>query len=495
GYTYLMQLVGHDLVDAVVGYEVDDDELVSIQDGARRRKLCLETLYGAGPEEQPHAYAIDEVDLFQFGAAPRIALRLGPHAGPAPAGGRYCPMRDIARAAPGAAHCLDPGLTSAAHRRLLTEAMLADPRNDAHALLSQFVVLFQLFHNDVVEALRGPAIDDRALRRDIAYRVYHCARGLVTDVYREVLIADALPRLLDPRVMKRYAERRLPLFQEGAAAPAEFAHGVFRFGHAMVRDSYFINSGAVQETRVAMQLSSAARPASLPLDDQWFVDWARFFDMPGGRAANRSMPIGPHYAAALWDETAIPPLDSDTDVAGLADRDLLASAYAGLLSVRTLHAQLRSAFGEDVSPDWQVWRDAIAAWLEADNATASGGRLLSRIDVERIAYDPPLAFFTLFEAGVGAGEDKADGRRLGPLASFVMAETIFGAIAHFPIGFEREAGLGARIRARVATMLGAAPHAAAARRAIEPLADAAPNSMPELLDYLRRRGAFRNAGG
>jgi hypothetical protein len=244
-----------------------------------------------------------------------------------------------------------------------------------------------------------------------------------------------------------------------------------------------------------MQLSGAGRPASLPLDDPWFVDWARFFDMPGARAANRSMAIGPHYTAALWDEAAIPPLAPDTDVAGLADRDLLASAYAGLLSAPALHAQLRSAFGEDVSPDWPVWRAAIADWLESDNATASGGRLLSRVDVERIAHDPPLAFFTLFEAGVGAGGEKADGRRLGPLASFVMAETIFGAIAHFPIGFEREGGLGARIRARVRTMLNVAPHAADARRAIEPLAEAAPNSMPELLEFLRHRGAFRNPAG
>ena len=46
--------------------------------------------------------------------------------------------------------------------------MLADPRNDAHALVSQLTVLFQLLHNHVIsllEPITGPIAERGVFRR------------------------------------------------------------------------------------------------------------------------------------------------------------------------------------------------------------------------------------------------------------------------------------------------------------------------------------------
>ena len=135
GYTYLLQLIAHDMVDSVVSFT--DDGSPHPQN-ARSAPLLLDTLYGRGPDQSSQAYAFDALQ-HSLGRAPRTHMRLAKRPAAPPPNSRYCPFRDIARSVP-----------NSLESPLFTDAMLADPRNDAHALLSQLTVVFKLLHNHVL---------------------------------------------------------------------------------------------------------------------------------------------------------------------------------------------------------------------------------------------------------------------------------------------------------------------------------------------------------
>jgi hypothetical protein len=61
-----------------------------------------------------------------------------------------CPFRDIARTPAENVTGIDRGI--AGKRVALTEALIADPRNDDHAIMSQLTALFALLHNSLIDA-------------------------------------------------------------------------------------------------------------------------------------------------------------------------------------------------------------------------------------------------------------------------------------------------------------------------------------------------------
>ena len=63
-----------------------------------------------------------------------------------------CPFRDIARAPAENVTGIDRSI--AGHRVALTEALVADPRNDDHAIMSQLTALFALLHNGLIDLIR-----------------------------------------------------------------------------------------------------------------------------------------------------------------------------------------------------------------------------------------------------------------------------------------------------------------------------------------------------
>ena len=119
------------------------------------------------------------------------------------------------------------------------------------------------------------------------------------------------------------------------------------------------------------------------------------------------------------------------------------------------------------------------------------------LDIERIVVDPPLPFFVLFEAArIGRPDEVDGGQTLGPLGSVIVAETILGAMKAHPLGIE-----GDTLQARIKTCAEAIfnmrdPQQPDAPQPLqEPVVDALAaideiSTMPELLDYMERRGLF-----
>ena len=437
GYTYLLQLTAHDLVSTTTGFWSAGGPRPGVANGAGA-PLRLRTLYGDGPGACPFAFAPDGArDLT------RSRFRLSAIGdAPAPAADAQA-FRDIGRAA-------TPGTLGT--RRGSGEALLADPRNDQSALLSQVTGLFEMLHNAILDMIPSVGTLPAKAMREAAAARFAVAREATALIFRAVLRADVLPRVLDPRVQAFYGTAAPDLLDRPAdgAIPLEFSHGAFRFGHAMARDTYRIGSFASASLAELLRLNSSRSPNAMPLKRQWILRWSQFFHLPGLPAPNASMKLGPQHSPMLIADGLSDPI-AEGDPVGIAFRDLMSAGLAGLRSVNDLATQLlrlrpKLAAFSPMLVDPETRRSALAAWLRRDPALS----LLTDADVEALAAEPPLPFYVLFEA-----EREAAGERLGILGSVLVAETIYGAMLREPLPAEiGDGGLTAALDRLCATWLG-----------------------------------------
>jgi hypothetical protein len=426
GYTYLMQLLSHDLVFSVTSLSLTGDGRSALTNG-RSSQLRLQTIYGDGPIATPMIYRRRAAS--DRAADPAVfALRLGTMRDPEtrePA----CPMRDIARVNIGS----HPDFPSTA----LPDALIADERNDDHVIISQLTTLFHLLHNGILELLaRGDTTAHAQDDEEAAFDRYVVARTACTLMYRRVLRNDLLPRLLHPTVYAAYAQGRAAYLGPGVGrVPLELTHGALRAGHSMVRDIYLPNRrfGSIGINEL-LHLSSARTPQEMPLTIEWAVQWSQFFEINENKPL-ASMRIGPRYSQMLRDRNIFRSQDR-TGKDGLAYRDLLSSCLSGLWSVPALIARLREVLGPlaalfDSSPlyDDDARAAALTAWLERYNSSTAENRL-SDADIRDIAHEPPLPFFLMYEA---LYHSQSQGLHLGPLGSVIVADSLFGIFAQDPI--------------------------------------------------------------
>jgi hypothetical protein len=432
GYTYLLQFVAHDLVHSSIPLSIAGT-LGAGTANARRMPLRLETLFGSGPVGSPHIYALDAPNDDR-----RTKLRLGRMRWKENEPATGCPFRDIARTRAENVTGIDRSVAGV--RVALTEALVADPRNDDHAVISQLTALFALLHNGLIDIIRRQESDSAPNGQfGAAYKRFLCAREALTLIYHNILRRDLMRRVLHPAIHAAYSGPR-PQFidrpgqsDEGFAIggweiPFEFSHGAFRFGHAMVRHEYCINDLSIHDLNNTLEKTSVNDPVNMPLDETWMVQWSRFFEINETRP-NFSRRIGPYLSDGLGNEKIFPAFDATARV-GLLYRDLLGAGIAGMWSVDALIAEIATKRPRFIAisrllfdRDYRVSR--LREWLAA--APAYGA--LTAEDIETLSNDPPLPFFILFEA---MWQPQAEGLCLGPLGSIIVSEVIFGALAGDP---------------------------------------------------------------
>jgi hypothetical protein len=433
GYTYLLQFVAHDLVHSAIPLSVAG-ALGAGTANARRTSLRLETLYGSGPVGSPHIYALDAPNDDR-----RTKLRLGRMRWKEAEPATGCPFRDIARARAENVTGVDRSI--AGIRVALTEALVADPRNDDHAIMSQLTALLALLHNGLIDLIRrqerSGAPNDRF---GAAYRRFLCARAALTAIYHNIVRKDLMRRVIHPAIYSAYSGPTPHFIDRPDASragfaigdwqiPFEFSHGAFRFGHAMVRPDYRINDLSHHDLNNTLEKSSANDPVNMPLDETWMVRWSRFFEIDGSKP-NLSRRIGPYLSDGLGNDQIFPAFD-ETERVGLLYRDLLGAGIAGMWSVDALISEIAARkplfTGMSRLLADRVYRTSrLREWF--DSAPAYGR--LTAEDIETLSNDPPLPFFILFEA---MQQPHAEGRHLGPLGSVIVAEVIFGALASDPV--------------------------------------------------------------
>jgi hypothetical protein len=265
-------------------------------------------------------------------------------------------------------------------------ALVGDPRNDVHLLMSQLHVAVLHLHNGLVDRLRGDGVAETELFAE--------ARRAATWHYQWVVLEDFLPRLAGTELAAELLAGGARYYRPAAGEtfiPLEFADAAYRYGHSQIRDRYQVNRDAEPAPLFPDLLGFRPVPAVLA------VDWSYLFGLPGRPPAQRAKRIDGRLAASLIQlPHAVTGVGSGDDYASLAVRDLQRGQGVGLPSGEALTRRLGV---EPLTPE-EVGLGAAGWWLET-----------------------PLWFYLLKEA-----EHRGGGERLGPVGGRLVGEVLVGIV-------------------------------------------------------------------
>lgn len=363
GITFLGQFVDHDITfDA--GSRLGVATSPQRADNFRSCALDLDSMYGAGPV----------ADQLLYDPQDRVKLRLE-------SGGAF---EDLPRLADG-------------------RALVADPRNDEHVILSGFHAAMMMFHNHVVDRVRAGGETEPE-------RVFAQARRSVTWHYHWIVLNELLPSLLGraalDELLARRQQSRVFLPEAGEAAmPVEFQGAAFRAGHSMVRPSYRANMRGDRGGPFFAFLFDPRANAQVDPSDlrggarapRRFIGWQTFFDFRDGEVKTRKL-----FDTKLSTPLFNLPLGAIADGRGptsLPQRNLL----------RHLTWQMPS--GQSIAHAL-----GMPALRPGDLSELAGyGLGLDR--------STPLWYYLLKEAQLAAG-----GQTLGPVGGRIVGEVLLGLL-------------------------------------------------------------------
>lgn len=342
GWPIFGQFVAHDITAdrSILRSHTNTAELRN----ARSPQLSLECLYGDGPTGNPFLYQRDDPAKFLLGLD----------------------GADVQRNAEGI-------------------AVIGDPRNDSHMLISQLHLAMLKAHNAFVDEVRRPeAANDR---------VFDEAARLLRWHYQWIILQEFLPALVGQTLVDQVLREGPQWFRpaHGGFIPLEFADAAYRYGHSQIRHRYQLN---LQTDPVPLF------PDLLgfrPVPRQHAIDWKLFFDAPGVIYAQRSKKIDGKLVRGLLElPVAVTGECEMEDYHSLAVRDLQRGQGVGLPS------------GE-----------AVARHMGITPLTAE------QIGISSAGWqgETPLWYYTLREADVYTG-----GHRLGPVGGRIVAEVLVGLI-------------------------------------------------------------------
>ena len=418
GYTYFFQLVTHDLTHASIAFHRPRG-VERRTDNMRTRGLWFDTLFGGGPSVCPLAYTPWKGGESAEGAR---TLKLGPRRE-----GRI--MHDLARmrfATDGHYDGREPD-----------EVLIADIRNEDNAILAQFTSLLHRYYNYIINSL----LSKFTLKYQPGQMPEDYARAVVAHSLREVTWHDLCKRLMHKDIWAFYDQKadRQSYFDrrpDGFSVPLEFAAGVARMGHAMVRKRYQLSLSApaghsIAET-VAHSSTRVHNPditADLPLPDSWMIDWQLFFDRGHPRQQN-ALAFELLGNPSLSVPKLVPSGFDEKRMLGLPFRDLTRAAFSRVPDAFRVANFLkwRRASRDAAGDLHSLFQNTLASAQMVDVTQAAlddlwQGRQLPD-EIKLIADAPPLLVYMLSDAWKGSG---SGGQNLGVMGSILLADVIHRA--------------------------------------------------------------------
>jgi len=353
GWTYFGQYVDHDLT-------FDKENGVN----TRTPIFDLDSLYGKGPTSNEHKH------LFEGVSGKEIFI----------VGNQNNPDADL-------------------HRDSNFVAQIPDPRNDENIIIASIQLLFQKFHNKLV--------NEKGLN-------FEEAKQTVTWHYQSIVKNEFLPKIIGENRLKLIKTNGRKLFTaskiEDIFMPLEYSGACYRFGHSMVRERYSFND-FFNDTRSNNNL---------------------FFGFPGGR------PNGGHQITDIWslqgkgnsllrffDPSILNPLLDADNFSGKIDTKLPSTLFnlevaPGQNNVLA-HRNLLSGQRLELPNGQQV--------VEELNSLGFNINLLTEAEIIdgnaplEIKNNTPLWYYILKEA-----EIRNDGKHLSDVGGIIVGETITGLL-------------------------------------------------------------------
>ena len=382
-YTYFGQFVDHDITLEAVSAELPDlvapdlaplalDRIEDDLQNARTATLELDSIYGfPAPRVGPR---------MQLGQVTEI-------------GGRP-PGKDDDNDLPREGRSNDPELDRAAR--------VGDARNDENTIIAQLHVAFLRAHNELVD--QGATFGEarRRLRRH----------------YQHIVLHDFLKRIADPQIVDDTIEinRIYDPDPDNTFMPLEFSVAAYRFGHSMVRAEYDFNLN-FQPAFLGQLFTFTALSGQLgefdTLPENWIIEWPNFVDV--GAPATRVRRIDTKLVEPLFTLPDLRGRPRQEDRARLAVRNLLRGYLlrlpTGQAVARALRKRLSGVRSIPVLTSHQI-RNGAASQDQVQVLQDAG--FLQRT---------PLWYYILAEAAV-----IAEGQRLGPVGSTIVAEVLVGLV-------------------------------------------------------------------
>lgn len=354
GFIFFGQFVDHDVtLDVTSSLERQNDP--NAIENFRTPFLELDNVYGQGPEAQPYLYDQDDF--------PKLLVFPGDGDRP----------RDLPRNSQG-------------------RALIGDPRNDENVIVAQLQLAYLLFHNAVVDSLRGKGVGGDDLFRE--------AQRLVRWHHQYIVVHEFLPLICGDKVVDDVLQhgRKIYLPEEhyhyggSPFMPVEFSVAAYRYGHSQVRQEFRLNK-ATTSTLFGL-LGDAFRP----LKSGEEIEWSRFFkvDKTDPQPARK---IDARLPEVLFDLPFVGSPDP-------ADRSLAAR------NLRRGRAFCLPS-GQSVAR-FLCGRCPKAPRVYSNDELGLGGFKLP---------EAPLWYYVLKEA-----EIETDGESLGTLGGRLVAETILGLL-------------------------------------------------------------------
>ena len=312
---------------------------------ARSPKLNLESLYGDGPTGHPFLYQRDDPAKFLIGEV----------------------GTDIQRNAEGT-------------------AIIGDPRNDSHMLISQLHLAVLKSHNAFVDDARRAGVPEGCVFDEAARQLrWH---------YQWIVLHEFLPALVGLALAAQVLKEGPRYYRPGhdAFIPLEFADAAYRYGHSQIRHRYHLNLQSNPVPLFPDLLGFRAVPR------EHAVDWKLFFDAPGAESAQRAKKMDGKLVKALIELPIA--VTGETEIEAyhsLAVRDLQRGQGVGLPSGEAVarHLGIAPLTAEEVGIASTGWRG-----------------------------ETPLWYYILREADVYEG-----GHRLGPVGGEIVAEVLVGLVS------------------------------------------------------------------
>jgi hypothetical protein len=342
GWAFFGQFVAHDITAdrSALRSHVDPSRLRN----ARSPQLNLECLYGDGPIGHPYLFRRDDP----------AKLLTNPEG------------TDLLRNAEGT-------------------AIIGDPRNDSHVIMSQMHLAFVRAHNGFVDRVREQGEAESA--------VFESAARELRWHYQAAVLREFLPPLVGTDLMSALmrGDRRFYVPSGPAFIPLEFADAAYRYGHSQIRQKYRLNGSSPPVPIFPDHIGFR------PVAKEHIVDWTKLFDADAAKTADRAKRIDGRLVGPL---IALPvALTGAIDVEeyhSLAVRDLERGQGVGLPSGEAVARLIGEAplSAKEVGVEETGWRG-----------------------------ETPLWYYILREADVRQG-----GNRLGPVGARIVGEVLVGLL-------------------------------------------------------------------